>query len=237
MLQLENIVVEQGGFQLCADFEIPTGAQVAIIGPSGAGKSTLLDLIAGFIEPVKGRVLWNGKNLAGLPPGARPVSILFQDNNIFPHLTVAQNVGLGLKPNLRLSPQQQEDVGKSLRRVGLEEMAQRSPASLSGGQRSRVALARILLQNRPVLALDEPFGALGPSLKREMLDLVQSLAAEQMRCWRLLAFRCFTCPSSRIRIQTPKDDRAYCSLILAVHRSSACFINSPITGRSRLIRT
>jgi len=178
MLTLEAVTIRQDGFTLSADFKIAEGRFIAVIGPSGAGKSTLLDLVAGFRMPDAGRVSWQGRDLGPLQPGERPVSILFQDNNLFPHLTVAQNVGLGLRADLRLGKDDKAAVAQSLARVGLDGMGPRKPAALSGGQRSRVALARVLLQRRPVLLLDEPFGALGPALKHEMLALVSALADE-----------------------------------------------------------
>jgi len=178
MLTLDGIVVRQGGFTLTADFSVAAGARVAVIGPSGAGKSTLLDVIAGFYRPAQGRVLWQGRDLSPLAPGERPFSILFQDNNLFAHLNVAQNVGLGLRPDLKLDRAQQDAVTQSLARVGLADMGLRKPGALSGGQQSRVALARVLLRARPLLLLDEPFSALGPALKADMLMLVQALTAE-----------------------------------------------------------
>lgn len=178
MLTLEQLVIEQGTFRLEADFEIAPGRIVAVLGASGAGKSTLLDVIAGFFAPKSGRVLWQGRDLAPLGPGARPMSMLFQDNNLFPHLTVAQNVGLGLRPDLKLSADERGAVEAALARVGLEGLGARRPAALSGGQRSRVALARMLLRGRPLMLLDEPFSALGPALKGGMLALVAELAQE-----------------------------------------------------------
>lgn len=178
MLTLENVVITQGDFRLCADFTVEKGARIAVIGPSGAGKSTLLSVIAGFFPAASGRVLWDGRDITGMAPGQRPLSILFQDQNLFPHLTVAQNVGLGLRPDLRLSADEAARVAAALARVGLTGMAARKPAALSGGQQSRVALARALLQSRPLMLLDEPFSALGPALKSEMLDLVAEIAAE-----------------------------------------------------------
>ncbi|MCV2882004.1 thiamine ABC transporter ATP-binding protein [Actibacterium sp. XHP0104] len=178
MLTLEGLVYRSDDFSLSADFAVPPGARVAVIGPSGSGKSTLLDMIAGFLAPVQGRVLWQGNDLTRMPPGDRPISLLFQDNNLFPHLTVAQNVGLGLRPDLRLSADQRAAVGAALARVGLAGYEARKPAALSGGQRSRVALARVLLRARPLMLLDEPFAALGPALRAEMLMLVRELADE-----------------------------------------------------------
>jgi thiamine transport system ATP-binding protein len=178
MLRLEDVVLEQGSFRLSADWALEPGARVAVMGPSGAGKSTLLMAIAGFLDPARGRILWNGVPLDPLPPGERPVSILFQDQNLFPHLTLAQNLGLGLSPRLRVAPADQARIAASLARVGLEGMEARKPGALSGGQQSRAALARALLRNRPVLLLDEPFAALGPALKTEMIDLVARIATE-----------------------------------------------------------
>jgi thiamine transport system ATP-binding protein len=177
MLRLDGVTLVQGDFRLSADFEVPERARVAVIGPSGAGKSTLLSVIAGFTPATSGRVLWRGRDLTPLAPGERPLSILFQDQNLFPHLTVGQNLGLGLRPDLRLSAAERESVAAALDRVGLAGMEDRRPATLSGGQQSRVALGRVLLRARPLMLLDEPFAALGPALKAEMLDLVAEIAA------------------------------------------------------------
>ena len=178
MLRLENCLIENGGFALRADLEIAPGSRIAVIGPSGAGKSTLIEALAGFRSLSQGAVCWNGDDLTQIEPGKRPIAMLFQDGNLFPHLTVAQNIGLGIHPNLRLDDAQQAKVQAALARVGLEGMADRKPAALSGGQQSRVALARVLVQGRDLLLLDEPFAALGPALKMEMLDLVAELVAE-----------------------------------------------------------
>lgn len=178
MLEFRNVSVTRGSFTLRADLRIKAGARVAIIGPSGAGKSTLLALVSGFLHPDSGHVAWNGQDLAPLPPGKRPVSTLFQDQNLFPHLTVAQNVGLGLRPDLRLSADQHTAVKAALAHVGLDGTGDRLPARLSGGQQSRVALARVLLRARPILLLDEPFSALGPALKSEMLHLLVRITDE-----------------------------------------------------------
>ncbi|UYV37807.1 thiamine ABC transporter ATP-binding protein [Rhodobacteraceae bacterium D3-12] len=178
MLTLENLMIRQGGFEMTANLRVAAGALVAVIGPSGAGKSTLLNAVAGFIVPQGGRVLWEGREMTGNAPGARPIAMLFQDNNLFPHLSVAQNVALGVNPSLRLSAAQNKAVAAALERVGLAAMAARKPGQLSGGQQSRAALARVLVQGKPLILLDEPFAALGPALKVEMLDLVAELARE-----------------------------------------------------------
>jgi thiamine transport system ATP-binding protein len=177
MLRLEALTLQQDTFHLTADWQVEAGERVALIGPSGAGKSTLLMAIAGFFPPSSGRILWQGQDLAEVSAGERPVSMLFQDQNLFPHLTLAQNLGLGLQPSLRLTPAQREAVAAALTRVGLGGMGARKPAQLSGGQQGRAALARALLRARPLLLLDEPFAALGPALKTEMLQLLDEVAS------------------------------------------------------------
>lgn len=178
MLELDRLVITQDDFRLTADFAIPKAARVAVIGPSGAGKSTLLSVISGFFQPESGRIRWDGEDITEVAPGLRPLSILFQDQNLFPHLTVSQNVGLGLRPDLRLTPSDRARVAEALARTGLDGLGDRRPGTLSGGQQGRVALARVLLRARPLMLLDEPFAALGPALKDEMLDLVAEIAAE-----------------------------------------------------------
>lgn len=179
MLTFEQARFAQGDFALTADLKITSGQVTAIIGPSGAGKSTLLHGIAGFVPQVSGRLLWQGAEIGQLIPEKRPVSMLFQDNNLFPHLTVLQNVALALAPKLRPSTTVIDRVEDMLKQVGLSGMSVRKPSNLSGGQQSRVALARALLQDRPILLMDEPFSALGPALKQEMLALSVKLAARR----------------------------------------------------------
>ncbi|QUS36387.1 ATP-binding cassette domain-containing protein [Falsirhodobacter algicola] len=175
-LIFDRAAIRLGDFALSADWQVTAGERVALIGPSGAGKSTLLMALAGFVPLASGRISWEGRDLGPLPPAQRPVATLFQDQNLFPHLTVAQNVGLGLSPRLRLDAEQTARVAEVLDRVGLRGLEGRRASQLSGGQQGRAALARALLQARPVLMLDEPFAALGPRLKADMLDLVAELA-------------------------------------------------------------
>lgn len=178
MLHLDGLRLRQGDFSLTADWQAKPGERIAVIGPSGAGKSTLLMMIAGFLAPDAGRILWQGQDLAGLAPGARPVTVLFQDQNLFPHLTVQRNLALGLTTAARLTPDQSARIDSVLGRVGLAGMGARRPGQFSGGQAGRVALARALLRARPILLLDEPFSALGPALRAEMIALVNEVADE-----------------------------------------------------------
>lgn len=182
MLTCKNLLLRQDAFHLRADVSFARGAVTALIGPSGAGKSTLLAALAGFFAPAGGQIEWQGQDLTPLAPAARPISAVFQDHNLFAHLTVAQNVGLALAPRLRLRADQRAAVAAALAAVGLAGLGGRKPAALSGGQQSRAALARVLLADRPVVLLDEPFAALGPRLKDEMLDLVQATLVQAGRC-------------------------------------------------------
>lgn len=181
MLTLETlkIAMDDGDLagELTGNLSLAPGRRVAVLGPSGAGKSTLLDVMAGFRAPQSGKVGWCGTDLTGLAPDKRPISILFQDGNLFPHLTVFRNLLLALNPDgRRASPEDRVRIEGALHRVGLGGMADRKPGTLSGGQQSRAALARVMLQARPIILLDEPFSALGPALKAAMLALVRDVA-------------------------------------------------------------
>lgn len=178
MLKLENAQIVQGDFRLRADFTLEPDRKYAVIGPSGAGKSTLLSALCGFVPLSEGRMLWKGRDITSAVPGARPMTMLFQDNNLFPHLSVLQNVALGLRPDGQIKQGEKDVVLDALARVDLAGYAQAKPGALSGGQQSRVALARVLVQARPLVLLDEPFAALGPALRNEMLDLVSGMAAQ-----------------------------------------------------------
>ena len=173
MLTLENLRITIDDFTLSANWSVAAGTKLAIIGPSGAGKSTLLMAIAGFVPLGAGRIIWAGQDIAALAPGDRPLSILFQDQNLFPHLTVTQNLGLGLSSRLALTQDQHDQITTALARVGLSGMGARKPGALSGGQQGRVALARALLRARPILLLETnatnlPFCAVAMRLGRQI---------------------------------------------------------------------
>lgn len=173
MLELIGIDMTQGSFRLRVDLSLAAGQGLGIMGVSGSGKSTLLSVLAGFSVPDAGRIKMDGRDVTDLPVAARPVSIMFQDNNLFPHLDVFDNVALGIAPSLRLSQAERARVDDSLAQVGLDGFGPRKPANLSGGQQSRVALARMLVRARPIALLDEPFAALDPGLRHEMVALVE----------------------------------------------------------------
>ena len=159
--------------------QVEQGERLAIIGESGAGKSTLLNLIAGFETPASGQILLNYCDHTQTQPAERPVSMLFQDNNLFPHLTVAQNIGLALAPSLSLNATQQQQVREIAEKMGLESLLSRRADQLSGGQKQRVALARTLLRDKPILLLDEPFSALDPIRRHELQQFILDICIER----------------------------------------------------------
>ena len=179
MITLENVGFRYEDMVMNFDLQVAKGELVGIIGPSGAGKSTLLSLIAGFDLPVSGRISIAGVDMEGVAPDQRPVSMIFQDHNSFAHLDVWTNVALGISPDLKLDPQQRERVDEALARVGLSDFKARKSTELSGGERQRIAIARALVRDKPVLLLDEPFTALGPALRRDMLDLIREIQKER----------------------------------------------------------
>ncbi|RBW66968.1 thiamine ABC transporter ATP-binding protein [Vibrionales bacterium C3R12] len=179
MIQLSNVQYDyhHEGFEF--DLIAKQGSIVALMGPSGAGKSTLLSLVAGFIDPTDGDIRVDGSSVLGQEPYLRPLAMLFQEHNLFAHLSVRENISLGLHPGLKLTADQVKQVNDAALQVGVADMLDRLPEHLSGGQRQRVALARCFVQPHRVWLLDEPFSALDPILRAEMLNLVKRLAAER----------------------------------------------------------
>lgn len=186
MITLKQVHYTYPPMPMYFDLQLNRAEKTAVIGASGAGKSTLLNLIAGFEYAESGEIWLNGENHTATEPYQRPVSMLFQDNNLFNHLTVAENIALGLKPSLSLNKTEQQQVTDVAEQVGLEHYLSRLPQQLSGGQRQRVALARTLLRNRPILLLDEPFSALDPELRQEMLQLVDTICCQKQLCLLLV---------------------------------------------------
>jgi thiamine transport system ATP-binding protein len=176
VLELENLRFAHAGQTEPYDFSLAVsqGEILGISGASGAGKSTLLDLIAGFLAPISGKIVLNGQSLTALLPERRPVTTLFQADNLFDHLSVAGNLALA-RPKGQLA---QAELDISLAAVDLAGLAHRRAANLSGGQKQRVALARCLLLDRPVLLLDEPFSALDTAMAAETRSLVRSLVTQ-----------------------------------------------------------
>lgn len=179
MIKLEHLAYTYEHQSFIFNLAVKKGERIAILGPSGAGKSTLLSLIAGFLFAEKGALFLNGINHTKTIPAKRPISMLFQDNNVFPHLTVRQNIGLGLDPGLRLNASQKNLLENRAEQVSLSPFLERLPSQLSGGQRQRIAIARCLVRDKPILLLDEPFSAIDPALRIEMLALLDKLCEEK----------------------------------------------------------
>ena len=160
------------------NYQFSSAGKYAVLGPNGSGKSTLLNLIAGFEIPESGRILIAGEDVTHAHPSKRPISLVFQDNNLFAHLDLVTNIGLGVDPSLKLSREDRVRISQSLERVGLAGFETRKPGTLSGGERQRAAFARVLVRKRPVLLMDEPFAALDPELRSSMASLLLDLHRE-----------------------------------------------------------
>ena len=150
------------------DLHVAPGEFLSMLGPSGSGKTTVLRIIAGFEEATSGIVRLSGVDVTRTPPHARDVNTVFQDYALFPHMSIADNVGYGLRVRGAGKSARIEQVQESLRRVHLDHVADRLPHQLSGGQRQRIALARALILRPQVLLLDEPLGALDKQLREQM---------------------------------------------------------------------
>ena len=164
-------VVKRFGDVIAVDgvtLAVAPGEFFSLLGPSGSGKTTCLRMIAGFEQPTSGRVLLGGRDVSGLPPFEREVNTVFQDYALFPHMTVAQNVGYGLMVRKTSKDERNRRVADALEMVRLEQLGNRKPGQLSGGQRQRVALARSLVLRPKVVLLDEPLGALDLKLRQAM---------------------------------------------------------------------
>ena len=179
MLNIDQLVTSYPDWRVSFSATLPRGEITALIGPSGAGKSTLLGMIAGFVPVESARLSFDDVDLLPLGPAERPVTTLFQDHNLFLHLSVFDNIAIGLHPGLRLSPAQREQVKQGAERVGLGDMLSRLPEQLSGGQQKAVRLARAMGGGKTLLLLDEAFSGLEPPPPREMLAEVAKLACEQ----------------------------------------------------------
>ncbi len=173
-LTLEEVAIRLDGRRLVSvDRHVPPGEVLSIMGPSGVGKSTLLAFLTGTLAPAfeaTGRVLLDGRDLTPLPPDRRQLGILFQDDLLFPHLSVAGNLGFGLRGGTRA--ERRATIARALGEVGLAGLGPRDPATLSGGQRARVALMRTLLARPRALLLDEAFSRLDAQRRARTREMV-----------------------------------------------------------------
>jgi putative thiamine transport system ATP-binding protein len=183
-LKLERVRIALGNIVLVPplDFAVAAGERVAVMGPSGCGKSTLLAYIAGTMDAAfiaTGRVRIDDEDVTALAPQRRKIGILFQDDLLFPHLSVGANLAFALSPTLRSRAARREAVAQALAEADLSGFEERDPATLSGGQRARVALMRTLLAEPRLLLLDEPFNKLDARLRQDFRRFVFEHAADR----------------------------------------------------------
>jgi len=179
MLKIANLTYSYDKTVYDFSLHVEKNKIVGIIGESGSGKSTLLDLIAGFLTPLSGSMTFENEDIVLLSAEKRPVTTLFQKYNTFEHLSVIQNVLLGISTSLKPKEQDLKEVKLILKEVGLEGFEDKLASSLSGGQSQRVALARSLLRKKPILLLDEPFTGLDFETRKKMLNLVKNIATKR----------------------------------------------------------
>jgi len=167
----------------CFNLTVNKGQIVVVEGRSGIGKSTLLNLVAGFLTPHQGRIYWQGQDMTSLPPSDRPLSMIFQSNNLFDHLSCRMNIALGLRPSLSLSNDEWRAVDAVMDDLGIGAIKDRKPDDVSGGQQQRVALARALIradwQDRDLLLFDEPFSALDRETRLDCIEVVKRILASK----------------------------------------------------------
>ena len=171
-LNASKCQIKNGAFSVQCDFSIEIGNHLSLFGPSGSGKSSVLLGLAGFLPIINGDLIYDDKSISKSEPKDRPFDLLFQENNLFPHLTVSRNILLGLGAKAKMDSQNSHIVNEILDLVGLYKEKNRLPENISGGQRSRTAIARSLIRKKPILLLDEPFSALDFELKNEILALL-----------------------------------------------------------------
>lgn len=179
MLDVRQLTARLGDQTFHWEFKLAAGDLMAIVGASGLGKSTLLNVLCGLLPAASGDVRWRGDSVLDAPVHHRPFGILFQSHNLFEHLSVEVNLALGIHPSGRLGEADREGLLAAARRFDIAGLLDRTPDRLSGGQQQRAALARVFLQRKPVLLLDEPFSSLDPALRQEGLNWVRDMQAEQ----------------------------------------------------------
>jgi len=177
LISIENVHKHYGDYHALRDInlEVGQGEFFSLLGPSGCGKTTLLRTIAGFEDVSSGQVRIGGASMIGVPANQRPTNMVFQSYAIFPHMSVAENVGFGLRKSSLSGAEKAAAVGEALEMVGLSGFGARAAHALSGGQRQRVALARALILKPKVLLLDEPLSALDKKMREQMQSELRRL--------------------------------------------------------------
>ena len=158
------------------NFSVKEGEIVTLEGPSGIGKTTLVNLIAGFLQPEKGEIYWHKERIDTLDPIERPVSTIFQTDNLFEHLSCFQNVSLASSSAGKISNSSVEQINNYFLELGIGNLQSRFPGEISGGQQARVSIVRALLANKPILLLDEPVSSLDERTRFETLEVIKKTA-------------------------------------------------------------
>ena len=176
MLKIDKLTCSFGSFNTNFSFKILNSGIVGVVGRSGSGKSTLLNLIAGFIEPQSGKIIYNDSNLNDLDPSQRDLSILFQNFNNFDHLSIFENIILGIDPQMKKTTDNFRIVREILKKLSINLDIETKLNLLSGGEQQRVSIARCLIRKKSLLLLDEPFNSLDPGLRNNLYKDVLSMA-------------------------------------------------------------
>ena len=176
MLKIDKLTCSFGSFNTNFSFKILNSGIVGVVGRSGSGKSTLLNLIAGFIEPQSGKIIYNDSNLNVLEPSQRDLSILFQNFNNFDHLSIFENIILGIDPQMKKTTDNFRIVRDILKKLSINLDMETKLNLLSGGEQQRVSIARCLIRKKSLLLLDEPFNSLDPGLRNNLYKDVVSMA-------------------------------------------------------------
>ena len=176
MLKIDKLTCSFGSFNTNFSFKILNSGIVGVVGRSGSGKSTLLNLIAGFIDPQSGKIIYNDSNLNDLEPSQRDLSILFQNFNNFDHLSIFENIILGIDPQMKKTTDNFRIVRDILKKLSINLDIETKLNLLSGGEQQRVSIARCLIRKKSLLLLDEPFNSLDPGLRNNLYKDVVSMA-------------------------------------------------------------
>jgi len=180
MLTIANLTFSyDAAVSFTYDMAVAAGSITALQGPSGVGKTTLLELIAGFQTPTSGTLEWRGQDIAHLPPWERPITTVFQSDNLFEHLDCRDNVLIGMGAENRPSRATMDRVDACFDRLGIAGLQDRLPGEISGGQQQRVALVRALMRAKPILLLDESFSALDWDLRKGCFDALQDIVTAE----------------------------------------------------------
>ena len=174
MLKIHNIKFEwSNNIKFHFNYEINKGEIVTIEGKSGVGKSTLLDLIAGFLMPLSGKILWEKKLIHDLPINLRPITSIFQNNNLFDHLTCQKNASLGISSSSKLNKVENNKLLDIFEELEISDLLDRYPNEISGGQQARIVLARSLLSKKPIILMDEPVSSLDDETRVKTLKVIK----------------------------------------------------------------